>query len=142
MNFARLSIGDTLRVQAFLTPAQHEISGISVFLTYDPKALQIIPDSSRSDTARPIRVHLTGLEEAVNAVHDTATPGKLDLSLIAPLGSAPSVGPGGDAVLVGEVWFAASKDTSTFVTIDDDPLHNRTTAVVAGGSSCFAWTTK
>lgn len=125
-----LSVGDTLKIQVFLTPAQHEIAGISLFMTYDPNALQIIPDSSRSDTARPIRVHLTGMAEPVNAVHDTAAPGKLDLSLIARLDSATGLIPGRDAVLVGEVWFAASKDTSTYMTIDDDPLRNRTTAVV------------
>jgi len=142
LNGPTASIGDTLRVQVFVTPAQHEIAGLSVFLTYEPEALQIIPDpvaadTSRGDTIRPIRVRLAGLAERVNAVHDSSGPGQLDLSLLAPPDSDPAVGPGGEAALVGEVWFLASKDTSTFIVIDDDPVRNRTTAVVEHGSG--AW---
>ncbi|MFH1570887.1 MAG: choice-of-anchor D domain-containing protein [Gemmatimonadota bacterium] len=131
-NGPRVSVGDTLVLRAYVTPAHVDLAGLSLFVTYQTAALRLLADST-GGASRPFRVALPGLTAALNAVHDTSAPGKLDLSLIAPPG-ASALAAGVEPVLVAEAWFQALRDTTTLLTVDDDPAHNRTTAVVQDGT--------
>lgn len=140
-NAPRVSRGDTLIAQVYLTPAQHDLAGVSVFMTFEPAALQLLP--SPADTTRPFRV-ATGLDgsftTAINGYHNGVqdSTGKVDLTLIStvPGGSTPltaSVEP----VLVAELWFLASTEAATFLSVDDEIASNRRSAVVESGSGVW-----
>jgi len=140
-NAPRVNRGDTLVAQVYLTPAQHDIAGLSVFMTYEPTAMTLIP--SPSDTLRPFRVSTdlaASFTSAINGYHSGSfdSTGKVDLTLIStvPGGTTPltaSVEP----VLLAELWFLASKEASTFLSIDDEPTTNRSSAVVEKGSGLW-----
>lgn len=132
----RLSIGDTLRVRAFVTPAEHPIAGVSLFLTFADSVLQPIYPAG-TDTAAgvksPFRLS-AALETAMvleNRLHPKTT-NKVNLSL-----AELRIQPGVDAVELGEIWFRTLKDTVSFIAVDDEPERNRRSAVVETGTG--AW---
>ncbi|MEE2659277.1 MAG: choice-of-anchor D domain-containing protein [Candidatus Latescibacterota bacterium] len=132
-NAPRVSRGDTFEVQLFLTSAQTTVAGVSLFLTYEPTALQLLPDPA--DTTKPFRIDsgiLGSFTPVVNSRHNAvAGSGLLDLSLIgASPGSSSPLAAGVEPVLLGSLWFVASQNASTFIAIDDDFASNRRTAVV------------
>ena len=132
VNGPRVSVGDTMVVQAYVTPAQSDLVGLSLFISYDTGDLALVADSSVA-SAPPFRVALPGFSTVSNAVHDTSAPGCLDLTLISPPG-APALSAGVEPVLVGEVWFKAERDAITRLTVDNEPQRNRSTAVVESGT--------
>lgn len=131
-NGPRVSVGDTMVVQAYVTPAQSNLAGVSLFMSFNPTDLTLVADSS-SAAAPPFRVALPGFSTVANAVHDTSALGRLNLTLISPPGS-PALAAGVEPVLVGEVWFRAERDAVTLLTLDDEPQRNRSTAVVESGT--------
>lgn len=131
-NGPRVSVGDTMVVRAYVTPAQSDLAGVSLHISYNTADLSLVADSSAA-SAPPFRVSLPGFSTVANAVHDTSDPGRLDLALISPPGS-PALAAGVTPVLVGEVWLRAERDANTLLTVDDEPARNRSTAVVESGT--------
>jgi hypothetical protein len=131
-NAPRISRGDTLRAQIYLTPAGHRVAGASIFITYEPSALRLLP--MPADTTKPFRVSsdvLGGFTPAINAFHNgVSTSGKLDLSLISTTPGGGALSAGVEPVLIAELWFLASQQVTTFLSIDDEPVANRSTAIV------------
>ncbi len=122
---ARLSVGDTLRVKAFITPAGQALAGLSLYLSYSDSALQLLPEGEAPFRLAPA---LAGAAVFENRLHRGA-PHQLDLSLGSleiPAGVSP--------VLLGEVWFRGRGDSLGFLAIDDEPERNRRSAVVAAGT--------
>lgn len=122
---ARLSVGDTLRVKAFVTPADQDLAGLSLYLSYSDSALQLIPEGEAPFRLAP---GLAGAAVFENRRRRGAEH-QLDLSLgnvELPAGVSP--------VLLGEVWFQSRGDSLVFLVIDDQPERNRRSAVVAAGS--------
>ena len=136
-NAPKVSRGDTLRVQIYLTPAEHRLAGMSVYLTFEPAQLQLLPNPSDSTGNTPFRVDagiLGSFAPIINGYHhDVSETGKLDLSLLSPGGTA-YLGTGVAPVLLAELWFLANKEASTFLTLDDEVAANRRTAVVEDGT--------
>lgn len=140
-NAPRVSLGDTLIAEIYLTPADHDIAGVSVFMTYEPTALQLIP--SETDVNKPFRVasDLAGsFTAAINSYHSGAfdSTGKVDLTLISTVPSSvtpltASVEP----VLVARLHFLANVEASTFLSVDDEEATNRRTAVVERGTGVW-----
>jgi len=123
---SRFSVGDTLRLRAFLTPAEHDIAGLSLFMSYEDSALTLIDADLGRPGIQPFRIE-PGLENAAvleNRLQPLSS-NKLNLSL-AQLDLEAGVEP----IALGEVWFHTSKDTVTFITIDDEPESNRRSSVV------------
>ncbi|MFA6109666.1 MAG: FG-GAP-like repeat-containing protein, partial [Candidatus Latescibacterota bacterium] len=121
----RISVGDTLKVRAFVTPADHKIAGLSLYLTFEDSALALIlPDSASG--RRPFRVatQLSGATVLQNQLHPRSS-NRIDLSL-----ANLHLDPGVEPVLLGEVWFSTARDTVAFIKIDDEPGENRSSAVV------------
>ena len=131
-NAPRVSRGDTLRAQIYLTPAGHRVAGASVFLTYEPSALTLL--AAPADSTKPFRVSsdvLGSFTPAINAYHNgVSTSGKIDLSLISTTPGGGALSSGVEPVLIAELWFLASQQVSTFLSIDSEPLTNRSSAVV------------
>ena len=131
-NAPRVSRGDTLRAQIYLTPAGYRVAGASVFLTYEPSALRLL--AMPADSTKPFRVSadvLGGFTPAINAFHNgVTTSGKLDLSLISTTPGGGALSSGVEPVLIAELWFQASQQVTTFLAIDDEPAANRSTAIV------------
>ena len=126
VNEPRLSVGDTLRVRAYVTPADHDIAGISLYLTYDDSALTLLDADVASAPIVPFRTD-GSLETATavqNRLHPSAT-NQIDVSLTG-LGIAAGVRP----IELGEIWFRTIKDRSTSLTVDDEIATNRRSAVV------------
>ena len=122
----RLSVGDTLRLKAFITPADHAIAGLSLYLTFADSAMTLIPADSNEVGFVPFRLepslaHIVLLENRLQY----GSTNKINVSLA----GLPFV-PGIEPVALGEVWFRTSKDTATVITIDDEPEANRRSAVV------------
>ena len=132
----RLSIGDTLRVRAFITPAEHPIAGVSLYLTFADSVLRPIYPAEMDTAAggkSPFRIS-AALETAMsleNRLHPN-TAGKANLSL-----AELRIQPGVEAVELGEIWFETLKDTVSFISIDDEPEHNRRSAVVETGTGTW-----
>jgi photosystem II stability/assembly factor-like uncharacterized protein len=121
---ARLSVGDTLKVKAFITPAGQALAGVSLYLSFADSALQLLPDTLGN---APFRL-AAGLESAAvfeNRLHRGATH-QLDVSL-----GGLSIQAGVSPVLLGEMWFLSRGDSLAFLAIDDEPERNRQSAVVA-----------
>ena len=131
-NAPRVSRGDTLRAQIYLTPAGHRIAGTSVFLTYEPAALRLL--AMPADTTRPFRVNsdiLGSFTPAINAYHNgKSVSGKLDLTLISTTPGGGALSAGVEPVLIAELWFLAGQQVTTFLSFDDEPAANRSTAIV------------
>ncbi|MBT7862839.1 MAG: choice-of-anchor D domain-containing protein [Gemmatimonadetes bacterium] len=140
-NAPRVSRGDTLVAQVYVTPAQHDVAGISVFMTFEPTALQLLP--SPADTTRPFRVapDLAGsFTTAINGYHNglNDSTGKVDLTLISTVpGGVTPLTASVEPVLVAELWFLASAEASTFLSVDDESATNRRTAIVEAGSGLW-----
>jgi hypothetical protein len=139
LNAPRVSRGDTLRAQVYLTPAGHDVAGASFFLTYEPSALRLLP--MPADTTQPFRVSsdvLGSFTPAINAYHNgRSASGKINLSLISSSPGGGALSSGVDPVLIAEVWFTASQQVSTFLSIDDEAAANRRTAIVEDVSGDF-----
>ncbi|MCC7264760.1 MAG: choice-of-anchor D domain-containing protein [Candidatus Latescibacteria bacterium] len=122
---ARLSVGDTLKVKAFVTPAGQALAGLSLYLSYSDSALQLIP---LGDAPFRLAPGMGAASVFENRVHRGAAH-QLDLSLgnlAIPAGVSP--------VLLGEVWFRGQGDSLASLAIDDEPERNRRSAVVAAGT--------
>jgi len=129
---AHVSVGDTLKVRAFVTPADHRIAGISLYMTFETdqdSALSLILPEAEGNRM-PFRISSTLGEVTVleNQLHPNSTH-RANLSL-AGLGLEPGVEP----VELGEIWFKTEKDMVTFISIDDEPDDNRRSAVVVEDS--------
>ena len=126
VNEPRISVGDTLKVRAFLTPAQHDIAGASLYLTFDDSSLTLIDANPAVTDTIPFRVDTTLAQISVveNKLHG-AMKGKINFSL-----AEMSIPAGVEPVALGEIWFRTVKDRATTLTIDDEPLLNRRSAVV------------
>ncbi len=121
----RINLGDTLKVRAYVTPADHRLAGVSLYLTFSDSALALVP-ADTSARGRPFRLagSLAGATVLQNQLHPRSR-NRIDLSL-ANLNLQPGVEP----VLLGELWFSTGRDTVATIGIDDDPAANRTSAVV------------
>ena len=126
VNEPRISVGDTLKVRAFLTPAQHDIAGASLYLTFDDSSLTLIDANPAVTDTIPFRVDTTLAQISIveNKLHG-AMKGKINFSL-----AEMSIPAGVEPVALGEIWFRTVKDRATTLTIDDEPLLNRRSAVV------------
>jgi hypothetical protein len=127
-----VSVGDTLKVRAFVTPADHRLAGISLYLTFETdqdSALSLILPEGEGNRM-PFRISPTLGEVTVleNQLHPNST-NRANLSL-AGLRLEPGVVP----VELGEIWFRTEKDMVTFISIDDEPDDNRRSAVVTADS--------
>ena len=122
----RISVGDTLKVRALLTPAVHDVAGISLYLTYDDSALTLIDADSNSTAMVPFRLDttLTAGSLVENRVHPNTTD-KIDVSL-----TSLQISNGVQPVSLGEIWFRTLKDKTTPISIDDEDALNRRSAVV------------
>jgi len=130
LNEARFSVGDTLKVRAFVTPAEHQLAGLSLFLTFEDSVLTLLPAGSSQSGVQPFRVDSTlgSLAVLENRLHPHTT-NKANLSL-----AQLNIEPGVEPVHLGEIWFRTSRDTVTSLSIDDEPLLNRRSAVVEDGT--------
>ena len=126
VNEPRISVGDTLKVRAFLTPAEHDIAGASLYLTFDDSSLTLIDANPALKAIVPFRVDTTiaQLSVVANRLHQ-GTTGKINVSL-----AEMSIPAGVEPVALGEIWFRTVKDRATTLTIDDEPSLNRRSAVV------------
>lgn len=127
---SRFSVGDTLKLRAFITPAEHEIAGLSLFMSYEDSALTLIDSDQTLPGVQPFRVEASLSNAAVleNRLQPQQS-NKMNLSL-AQLDLQAGVEP----VTLGEIWFRTSVDTVTFITIDDEPVNNRRSSVVEAGT--------
>ncbi|MBT4504640.1 MAG: choice-of-anchor D domain-containing protein, partial [Gemmatimonadetes bacterium] len=129
---SHVSVGDTLKVRAFITPADHRIAGISLYLTFatdqDSALSLILPEAEGN--RMPFRISSTLGEATVleNQLHPNST-NRANLSL-----AGLRLEPGVEPVELGEIWFRTEKDMVTFISIDDEPDDNRRSAVVAAVS--------
>ncbi len=126
INEPRISVGDTLKVRALLTPAVHDVAGISLYLTYDDSALTLIDADTTSAALVPFRLDttLTAGSLVENRLHPS-TSDKIDISL-----TSLQISNGVQPVSLGEIWFRTLKDKTTPLTIDDEDALNRRSAVV------------
>ncbi|MEW6752876.1 MAG: choice-of-anchor D domain-containing protein, partial [Candidatus Latescibacterota bacterium] len=126
----RTSVGDTLRVRAFVTPAEHRLAGLSLYLSFIDSALTPLWADTANGSPRPFRLvsGLGGPTVLENRLHP-GTTNRLDLSL-----AGVSLGPGVEPVELGEVWFLTQRDTVTYISIDDDARANRRSSVVEDSS--------
>lgn len=140
-NAPRVSLGDTLIAEIYLTLADHDIAGISVFMTYEPTALQLIP--SETDENKPFRVasDLAGsFTTAINSYHSGVfdSTGKVDLTLISTVpGGVTPLTTSVEPVLVARLHFLANVEASTFLSVDDEETANRRSAVVERGTGVW-----
>ena len=123
---SRFSVGDTLKLRAFITPAEHDIAGLSLFMSYEDSALTLIDADPSLPGVQPFRVE-TGLTNAAVLENrlQPLTSSKMNLSL-----AQLELNAGVEPVTLGEIWFRTSVDTVTFITIDDEPDNNRRSSVV------------
>ena len=138
VNESRFSIGDTLIVRAYIVPTAHVLTGISLYMSYDAVGLDLVDAATDSTvtaesenllSVQPFRVDDAFVGRAIeNKLHGGAL-GRLDLSLVQSMGT-PLVGAGVDPVLLGELRFVTSSDAVAEIRIDDEPLLNRSSAVV------------
>jgi hypothetical protein len=121
----RINLGDTLKVRAYVTPADHRLAGVSLYLTFSDSALALVPADTTA-RIRPFRLagSLAGATVLQNQLHPRSR-NRIDLSL-ANLNLPPGVEP----ILLGELWFSTGRDTVATIGIDDEPAANRTSAVV------------
>jgi len=126
VNEPRISVGDTLRVRALLTPAVHDVAGISLYLTYDDSALTLIDADTSTTTLVPFRMDttLTAGSLVENRLHPNSAD-KINVSL-----TSLQISNGVQPVALGEIWFRTLKDRTTPLTIDDEDTLNRRSAVV------------
>jgi len=130
----RLSVGDTLRVRAFISAAQNAVAGISLYLTFDDSALTLIDADTSTTALVPFRVD-SAIRGEANEIENRLHPGsssRIDISL-----TSLSVAAGAQPVALGEIWFRTIKDRSTAITIDDEVALNRRSAVVETGTGNF-----
>ena len=123
---SRFSVGDTLKLRAFITPAEHDIAGLSLFMSFEDSALTLIDADQNLPGVQPFRIE-TGLSNAAvleNRLQPLQT-NKMNLSL-----AQLELNAGVEPVQLGEIWFRTSVDTVTFITIDDEPDNNRRSSVV------------
>ena len=126
VNEPRISVGDTLKVRAFLTPAPHAVAGASLYLTFDDSSLTLIDANVATKAVVPFRVD-TSLTPA-SIIENQLQPksaGKINVAL-AQMSIPASVEP----VALGEIWFRTRKDRATSLTIDNELELNRQSAVV------------
>ena len=125
---ARLSVGDTLKVKAFITPAGQALAGVSLYLSFADSVLVLIPaDSAGAAPFRPA-AGLGTVAVLENRLHfDSAH--QVDVSL-----GGLRIQPGVSPVLLGELWFLSQRDSLAYLAIDDQPERNRRSAVVAAGT--------
>ena len=123
---SRFSVGDTLKLRAFITPAEHDIAGLSLFMSYEDSALTLIDADEGLPAVQPFRVEAALSNAAV--LENRLQPlqnNKMNLSL-----AQLDLNAGVEPVELGEIWFLTSVDTVTFITIDDEPASNRRSSVV------------
>ncbi len=138
LNEPRFSIGDTLVVRAYIVPTAHVLTGVSLYMSYDAASLSLIDvltDSTVSEesesiaSVQPFRVSTRFESRSIeNELHAGAV-GKVNLSLVESMGN-PLIEAGVEPVLLGELRFVTSVDTIALISIDDEPLLNRSSAVV------------
>ncbi len=139
VNEPRFSVGDTLRVKTYVTPADHNVSALSLYITFDDSVLTLIGDGEglEDGSSTPFRLDPTlrtdGLawlpaDRAVveNGLH-TGSTNRIDLSLVGLV-----LPPGTEPVPLGEIWFQTSTHAVTEITIDDEVQRNRSSGVVDG----------
>ncbi len=126
VNEPRISVGDTLKVRAFLTPAPHTVAGASLYLTFDDSSLTLIDGNASTKAVEPFRVDTSLAQVSVieNGLQPKMT-GKINVAL-----AQMSIPSGVEPVALGEIWFRTRKDRATSLTIDDEPGLNRQSAVV------------
>lgn len=127
VNEPRLSIGDTLRVKAFITPAEHRIAGLSFYATFEDSALNLVQADSTTTGIVPFRPDSASLGN-FSLLENRLQPGarnKINFSV-----ASLNIPPGVDPIPLGEIWFRTTKDTVASISIDDDPVLNRQSAVV------------
>ncbi len=134
VNEPRLSIGDTLKVRAFITPAEHHIAGLSFYATFEDSALNLVQADSIFSGIVPFRPDSASLGN-FKLLENGLQPGnsrKINFS-IANL----KIPPGVDPIPLGEIWFRTTKDAVASISIDDEPTLNRQSAVVEAVTGSF-----
>ena len=123
---SRFSVGDTLRLRAYITPAEHDIAGVSLFMSFEDSALTLLDADANLAGVQPFHIE-TGLANAAVLENrlQPLIPNKINLSL-----AQLDIDAGVEPVALGEIWFLTSVDTTTFITIDDEPANNRRSSVV------------
>ena len=141
---AGFSVGDTLKVKTFITPADHLITGLSLYMTYDDSVLTLIDAKPEEGGLTPFRLDpvlqmaeadsLLGKGNAPifnlgdhileNRLHH-GTSDKINVSL-----AGLAIPPGVQPVLLGEIWFLTGAAANTQISIDDEAHLNRSSAVV------------
>ena len=134
VNEPRLSIGDTLRVKAFITPAEHRIAGLSFYATFEDSALNLVQADSTTTGIVPFRPDSSSLGN-FSLLENRLQPGagnKINFSV-----ASLNIPPGVDPIPLGEIWFRTTKDTVASISIDDEPVLNRQSAVVEALTGSF-----
>ena len=145
LNEPRFSVGDTLRVKTFVTPADHAVSGLSLYITFDDSVLTLIDAIDDPESVAPVspfrldgELRTDGLtwlpeDQAVveNRLHQGST-NRIDISLVGLV-----LPPGNDPIPLGEIWFLTGTDAVTDITIDDEFQFNRSSGVIDGETG--AW---
>jgi hypothetical protein len=134
VNEPRLSIGDTLKVKAFITPAEHRIAGLSFYATFEDSALNLVQADSTTTGIVPFRPDSSSLGN-FSLLENRLQPGagnKINFSV-----ASLNIPPGVDPIPLGEIWFRTTKDTVASISIDDEAVLNRQSAVVEAVTGSF-----